>query len=400
MSELAQAETGIYLEESDNLIRIPEPRKDSAEIIPLKPGAGTGTSETDVLPEIEPAEKDIVSTQTDINEGLDDVDILDPGPTERDLDLIRVYLTDIGKVALLTAEQEVDLSKRYEAGLFAAEKLRIGKGLWALSPERERDLTELATDGQRARNHMLEANLRLAVSLAKRYQGKGLGLMDLIQEGNIGLIRAVEKFDYTKGYKFSTYATWWIRQALQRAIADQGRTIRVPVHMVERINILLRIQREFLVVNGREPSYEEIAAEANERKQAKGEVKDKDLLTPEKVEETLSFGKETLSLETPIGETGEGMLGDFIQDSDETSAVEVVSFGLLQRQLDHVLNNLPERSKHVVQQRFGLLDGRPRTLDEIAVELGLTRERIRQIEKETITKLKMSEDAVRLKDYL
>jgi len=303
-------------------------------------------------------------------------------------DLVRVYLTDIGKVALLNAEQEVDLAKRIEAGLFAAEKLRAAdaKETRKIAAKLRRDLEFIATDGVRARNHLLEANLRLVVSLAKRYQGKGLTLLDLIQEGNIGLVRAVEKFDYTKGYKFSTYATWWIRQALQRAIADQGRTIRVPVHMVEQINKALRVKRDLATELGREPTFDEL-----------GQALD---MTGERVEEILGYGRETLSLETPVGDDGTATFGEFIEDADAPVAADVVDFGLLQDRLRSVLGTLPDRSATVMRMRFGLDDGRARTLDEVGKELGLTRERIRQIERDTIKDLRKSDTAATLKAWL
>ncbi|HET6818730.1 MAG TPA: RNA polymerase sigma factor [Mycobacteriales bacterium] len=303
-------------------------------------------------------------------------------------DLVRVYLTDIGRVALLTAEQEVDLAKRIEAGLFAAEKIRAAdaKETKKIPAKLRRDLEEISADGTRARNHLLEANLRLVVSLAKRYQGKGLTLLDLIQEGNIGLVRAVEKFDYTKGYKFSTYATWWIRQALQRAIADQGRTIRVPVHMVEQINKALRVKRDLATELGREPTFEEL-----------GKVLE---MTAERVEEILGYGRETLSLETPVGDDGTATFGEFIEDADAPVAADVVDFGLLQDRLRLVLGTLPERSASVMRMRFGLDDGRARTLDEVGKELGLTRERIRQIERDTLRELRKSDTAATLKAWL
>src|SRR3954447_3845020 len=303
-------------------------------------------------------------------------------------DLVRVYLTDIGRVALLTAEQEVDLAKRIEAGLFAAEKLRQidAKEAPKPKPRMRKDLEWIAADGTRARNHLLEANLRLVVSLAKRYQGKGLTLLDLIQEGNIGLVRAVEKFDYTKGYKFSTYATWWIRQALQRAIADQGRTIRVPVHMVEQINKALRVKRDLATELGREPTFDEL-----------GKALD---MTGERVEEILGYGRETLSLETPVGDDGTATFGEFIEDADAPVAADVVDFGLLQDRLRAVLGTLPDRSAAVMRMRFGLDDGRSRTLDEVGKELGLTRERIRQIERDTLKDLRRSQTAATLKAWL
>jgi len=303
-------------------------------------------------------------------------------------DLVRVYLTDIGRVALLTAEQEVELAKRIEAGLYAQEKLRMAdaKEIAKIPVKLRRDLQLIAADGGRARNHLLEANLRLVVSLAKRYQGKGLTLLDLIQEGNIGLVRAVEKFDYTKGYKFSTYATWWIRQALQRAIADQGRTIRVPVHMVEQINKALRVKRDLATEYGREPTFEEIGVVLE--------------MTAERVEEILGYGRETLSLETPVGDDGTATFGEFIEDMDAPIAADVVDFGLLQDRLRSVLSTLPERSAVVMRMRFGLDDGRARTLDEVGKELGLTRERIRQIERDTLKELRKSEVASTLKAWL
>jgi RNA polymerase primary sigma factor len=303
-------------------------------------------------------------------------------------DLVRVYLTDIGRVALLTAEQEVELAKRIEAGLYAQEKLRQAdaKEIAKIPVKLRRDLEAIAADGARARNHLLEANLRLVVSLAKRYQGKGLTLLDLIQEGNIGLVRAVEKFDYTKGYKFSTYATWWIRQALQRAIADQGRTIRVPVHMVEQINKALRVKRDLATEYGREPTFEEIGVVLE--------------MSAERVEEILGYGRETLSLETPVGDDGTATFGEFIEDMDAPIAADVVDFGLLQDRLRAVLSTLPERSAVVMRMRFGLDDGRSRTLDEVGKELGLTRERIRQIERDTLRELRRSDSAATLKAWL
>ena len=303
-------------------------------------------------------------------------------------DLVRVYLTDIGRVALLTAEMEVDLARRIEAGLYASEKMRQAdaKEIAKIPIKLRRDLQAVAADGGRARNHLLEANLRLVVSLAKRYQGKGLTLLDLIQEGNIGLVRAVEKFDYTKGYKFSTYATWWIRQALQRAIADQGRTIRVPVHMVEQINKALRVKRDLATEYGREPTFAEIGVVLE--------------MTAERIEEILGYGRETLSLETPVGDDGTATFGEFIEDMDAPIAADVVDFGLLQDRLRSVLGTLPDRSAVVMRMRFGLDDGRSRTLDEVGKALGLTRERIRQIERDTLRELRRSDTAATLKAWL
>jgi RNA polymerase primary sigma factor len=303
-------------------------------------------------------------------------------------DLVRAYLKEIGKVPLLTAEQEVELAQRIEAGLFAAEKIRQADQGEApkLSAALRRDLDWLVNDGQRAKRHLLEANLRLVVSIAKRYLGRGMLFLDLIQEGNLGLIRAVEKFDYTKGYKFSTYATWWIRQAITRAMADQARTIRIPVHMVEQINKLTRVQREMLQELGREPTPEELAKELD--------------MTPEKVVEIQGYAREPVSLETTIGDDQDSSLGDFIEDADAPVAAEVVSYGLMQEQLGEVLRTLTDREAAVVKMRFGLVDGQPRTLDEIGREFGLTRERIRQIESKTLSKLRHPSRSQKLRDYL
>jgi len=308
-------------------------------------------------------------------------------------DSVRAYLKQIGKVALLNAEEEVDLAKRIEAGLYASERLRqaeearaSGKKGEQVSPQLRRDLNWIVRDGERAKNHLLEANLRLVVSLAKRYTGRGMAFLDLIQEGNLGLIRAVEKFDYTKGYKFSTYATWWIRQAITRAMADQARTIRIPVHMVEVINKLGRIQRELLQDLGREPTPEELAKEMD--------------ITPEKVLEIQQYAREPISLDQTIGDEGDSQLGDFIEDSEAVVAVDAVSFTLLQDQLTSVLQTLSEREAGVVRLRFGLTDGQPRTLDEIGQVYGVTRERIRQIESKTMSKLRHPSRSQVLRDYL
>jgi len=302
-------------------------------------------------------------------------------------DSVRAYLKQIGKVALLNAEEEVDLAKRIEAGLYAAERLRqADEANEKLTTQMRRDLRWIVRDGERAKNHLLEANLRLVVSLAKRYTGRGMAFLDLIQEGNLGLIRAVEKFDYTKGYKFSTYATWWIRQAITRAMADQARTIRIPVHMVEVINKLGRIQRELLQDLGREPTPEELAKEMD--------------ITPDKVLEIQQYAREPISLDQTIGDEGDSQLGDFIEDSEAVVAVDAVSFTLLQDQLQSVLQTLSEREAGVVKLRFGLTDGQPRTLDEIGQVYGVTRERIRQIESKTMSKLRHPSRSQVLRDYL
>jgi len=299
-------------------------------------------------------------------------------------DPVKDYLKQIGKVPLLNAEQEVELAKRIEAGLFAEEKLADGGR--AMPHDVRGDLEWIAEDGRRAKNHLLEANLRLVVSLAKRYTGRGMLFLDLIQEGNLGLIRAVEKFDYTKGYKFSTYATWWIRQAITRAMADQARTIRIPVHMVEVINKLARVQRQMLQDLGREPTPEELAAELD--------------MTPEKVIEVQKYGREPISLHTPLGEDGDSEFGDLIEDSEAIQPGEAVSFTLLQEQLHSVLDTLSEREAGVVSMRFGLTDGQPKTLDEIGKVYGVTRERIRQIESKTMSKLRHPSRSQVLRDYL
>ena len=298
-------------------------------------------------------------------------------------DPVKDYLKQIGKVPLLNAEQEVELAKRIEAGLFAEEKLAERENL---STDARIDLEWIAEDGTRAKNHLLEANLRLVVSLAKRYTGRGMLFLDLIQEGNLGLIRAVEKFDYTKGYKFSTYATWWIRQAITRAMADQARTIRIPVHMVEVINKLARVQRQMLQDLGREPTPDELAVELD--------------MTPEKVVEVQKYGREPISLHTPLGEDGDSEFGDLIEDSEAIQPGEAVSFTLLQEQLHSVLDTLSEREAGVVSMRFGLTDGQPKTLDEIGKVYGVTRERIRQIESKTMSKLRHPSRSQVLRDYL
>jgi RNA polymerase primary sigma factor len=302
-------------------------------------------------------------------------------------DSVRAYLKQIGKVALLNAEEEVELAKRIEAGLYCTQLMtEFAEKGEKLPAAQRRDYQWICRDGDRAKNHLLEANLRLVVSLAKRYTGRGMAFLDLIQEGNLGLIRAVEKFDYTKGYKFSTYATWWIRQAITRAMADQARTIRIPVHMVEVINKLGRIQRELLQDLGREPTPEELAKEMD--------------ITPEKVLEIQQYAREPISLDQTIGDEGDSQLGDFIEDSEAVVAVDAVSFTLLQDQLQSVLETLSEREAGVVRLRFGLTDGQPRTLDEIGQVYGVTRERIRQIESKTMSKLRHPSRSQVLRDYL
>jgi RNA polymerase primary sigma factor len=342
---------------------------------------------------VEAAASDAASSATDGDFEWDDEESEALKQARRDAELtasadsVRAYLKQIGKVPLLNAEQEVELAKRIEAGLYAAERLRAcDEGEEKIERNFERDLRWIGRDGERAKNHLLEANLRLVVSLAKRYTGRGMAFLDLIQEGNLGLIRAVEKFDYTKGYKFSTYATWWIRQAITRAMADQARTIRIPVHMVEVINKLGRIQRELLQDLGREPTPEELAKEMD--------------ITPEKVLEIQQYAREPISLDQTIGDEGDSQLGDFIEDSEAVVAVDAVSFSLLQDQLQQVLQTLSEREAGVVRLRFGLTDGQPRTLDEIGQVYGVTRERIRQIESKTMSKLRHPSRSQVLRDYL
>ncbi|MGJ0204453.1 RNA polymerase sigma factor [Leucobacter sp. gxy201] len=303
-----------------------------------------------------------------------------PGATA---DPVKDYLKQIGKVALLNAAEEVELAMRIEAGLFAEEKLATEKGL----PKKlTRELKWVARDGQRAKSHLLGANLRLVVSLAKRYTGRGMQFLDLIQEGNLGLIRAVEKFDYTKGFKFSTYATWWIRQAITRAMADQARTIRIPVHMVEVINKLARVQRQMLQDLGREPTPEELSRELD--------------MTPEKVVEVQKYGREPISLHTPLGEDGDSEFGDLIEDTEAVVPADAVGFTMLQQQLEQLLDSLSEREAGVIRMRFGLGDGMPKTLDQIGDTFGVTRERIRQIESKTMAKLRHPSRSQQLRDYL
>ena len=306
--------------------------------------------------------------------------VMIPGATA---DPVKDYLKQIGKVALLNAAEEVELAMRIEAGLFAEDKLATTKNL----PKKlERELKWVAKDGQRAKAHLLGANLRLVVSLAKRYTGRGMQFLDLIQEGNLGLIRAVEKFDYTKGFKFSTYATWWIRQAITRAMADQARTIRIPVHMVEVINKLARVQRQMLQDLGREPTPEELSQELD--------------MTPEKVIEVQKYGREPISLHTPLGEDGDSEFGDLIEDTEAVVPADAVGFTMLQHQLESLLDSLSEREAGVIRMRFGLGDGMPKTLDQIGDTFGVTRERIRQIESKTMAKLRHPSRSQSLRDYL
>jgi RNA polymerase primary sigma factor len=347
---------------------------DQAEPVePLEPTEPAGPDEAMLAAEEETAEEE-----------LDDLPSLDEvasrGPST---DLVRVYLREIGKVPLLTADQEVDLARRVEAGLFAAEKLALDGGL---DRSLVLELKQVEADGQRAKRQLIEANLRLVVSIAKRYAGRGLPFLDLIQEGNLGLIRAVEKFDYTKGYKFSTYASWWIRQAISRAIADQARTIRVPVHMVETINRILRTQRQLVQDLGREPSAAEVATRVD--------------LPLERVEEIRRLAIEPVSIHLPIGEDDGSELGDLIEDSEAVAPLESASYQLLQGHLDAVLNNLGERERQVVRLRYGLTDGEPHTLEEVGQVFGVTRERVRQIEAKTLAKLRHPTYAGQLRDYL
>ncbi len=315
----------------------------------------------------------------------DDIPVQSTAITGATADPVKDYLKQIGKVALLNAVQEVELAKRIEAGLFAEEKLSQ-MDAQEKRTQLGRDLAWVARDGQKAKNHLLGANLRLVVSLAKRYTGRGMQFLDLIQEGNLGLIRAVEKFDFTKGFKFSTYATWWIRQAITRAMADQARTIRIPVHMVEVINKLARVQRQMLQDLGREPTAEELAQELD--------------MTPEKVVEVQKYGREPISLHTPLGEDGDSEFGDLIEDTEAVVPADAVGFTMLQRQLETLLDSLSEREAGVIKMRFGLGDGQPKTLDQIGETFGVTRERIRQIESKTMAKLRHPSRSQALRDYL
>ncbi|GER23549.1 hypothetical protein NCCP1664_20440 [Zafaria cholistanensis] len=377
--------------------------EDQDDVEPDGPEGDVVVEEIDVVEDLEVAEEDAEDESTeevaaapaaapaeDETKGFIITSDEDDAPQQQVLvagataDPVKDYLKQIGKVALLNAEQEVDLALRIEAGLYAEEKLKADDG--SMDKRLRWDLEQIVHDGKIAKNHLLEANLRLVVSLAKRYTGRGMLFLDLIQEGNLGLIRAVEKFDYTKGFKFSTYATWWIRQAITRAMADQARTIRIPVHMVEVINKLARVQRQMLQDLGREPTPDELAKELD--------------MTPEKVVEVQKYGREPISLHTPLGEDGDSEFGDLIEDSEAVVPADAVSFTLLQEQLHSVLDTLSEREAGVVAMRFGLTDGQPKTLDEIGKVYGVTRERIRQIESKTMSKLRHPSRSQVLRDYL
>jgi RNA polymerase primary sigma factor len=341
------------------------------------------TEDSDADPATESISIQLPADALVLSDDDDDIPVQNLTITGATADPVKDYLKQIGKVALLNAELEVELAKRIEAGLFAEEKLATEK---SLTPADRRDYNWVVKDGQRAKAHLLEANLRLVVSLAKRYTGRGMQFLDLIQEGNLGLIRAVEKFDYTKGYKFSTYATWWIRQAITRAMADQARTIRIPVHMVEVINKLARVQRQLLQDLGREPTPEELAAELD--------------MTPEKVVEVQKYGREPISLSTPLGEDGDSEFGDLIEDTEAVVPADAVGFTMLQQELDRVLESLHPREAGVIRSRFGLGDGVQMTLDQIGEKFGVTRERIRQIESKTMSKLRHPSRSQLLRDYL
>ncbi|WP_113699490.1 RNA polymerase sigma factor [Nonomuraea lactucae] len=389
-SEDADDDEDIELDGDVELEDLEDIEVDDEEIV----AEGDAEPEGDDDTEDDPKAADVaatVATEKNEDEVLilsdddDDAPVAQVAAAGATADPVKDYLKQIGKVPLLNAEQEVELAKRIEAGLFAEEQLGGGESE-GLPVDVRAELEWIAEDGRRAKNHLLEANLRLVVSLAKRYTGRGMLFLDLIQEGNLGLIRAVEKFDYTKGYKFSTYATWWIRQAITRAMADQARTIRIPVHMVEVINKLARVQRQMLQDLGREPTPEELARELD--------------MTPEKVVEVQKYGREPISLHTPLGEEGDSEFGDLIEDSEAIVPADAVSFTLLQEQLHSVLDTLSEREAGVVSMRFGLTDGQPKTLDEIGKVYGVTRERIRQIESKTMSKLRHPSRSQVLRDYL
>ncbi|MDO9395662.1 MAG: RNA polymerase sigma factor [Herbiconiux sp.] len=359
-----------------------EAADDTPEVVATDDDAEAGDDDTAkpaAAPEVLPTGALVLSLVDDD----DDVPVYSTTITGATADPVKDYLKQIGKVALLNAAEEVELAMRIEAGLFAEDKLANTDNL---SPSAKRELQWVAKDGQRAKSHLLGANLRLVVSLAKRYTGRGMQFLDLIQEGNLGLIRAVEKFDYTKGFKFSTYATWWIRQAITRAMADQARTIRIPVHMVEVINKLARVQRQMLQDLGREPTPEELSRELD--------------MTPEKVVEVQKYGREPISLHTPLGEDGDSEFGDLIEDTEAVVPADAVGFTMLQKQLESLLDSLSEREAGVIRMRFGLGDGMPKTLDQIGDTFGVTRERIRQIESKTMAKLRHPSRSQSLRDYL
>jgi RNA polymerase primary sigma factor len=383
ITDVAEVADALAVDEADGpeAAEGPEPGQPSAETDGEADGAEVATAQVVKIAPDGAGEDEEIFVFGDDDDDLPAAQVAVAGATA---DPVKDYLKQIGKVPLLNAEQEVELAKRIEAGLFAEEKLAEGRR--TLNTDARIDLEWIAEDGTRAKNHLLEANLRLVVSLAKRYTGRGMLFLDLIQEGNLGLIRAVEKFDYTKGYKFSTYATWWIRQAITRAMADQARTIRIPVHMVEVINKLARVQRQMLQDLGREPTPDELAIELD--------------MTPEKVVEVQKYGREPISLHTPLGEDGDSEFGDLIEDSEAIQPGEAVSFTLLQEQLHSVLDTLSEREAGVVSMRFGLTDGQPKTLDEIGKVYGVTRERIRQIESKTMSKLRHPSRSQVLRDYL
>ena len=371
-------------EDEDDLEPVAEIVAEAVEIADLADEDSTeAAAEEETEPEADTATLAIASEVLVLTDVEDDIPVQNLTISGATADPVKDYLKQIGKVALLNAELEVELAKRIEAGLFAEEKLATEKNL---SAEDRRDLRWVVKDGQRAKSHLLEANLRLVVSLAKRYTGRGMQFLDLIQEGNLGLIRAVEKFDYTKGFKFSTYATWWIRQAITRAMADQARTIRIPVHMVEVINKLARVQRQLLQDLGREPTPEELAAELD--------------MTPEKVVEVQKYGREPISLSTPLGEDGDSEFGDLIEDTEAVVPADAVGFTMLQQELERVLDSLHPREAGVIRSRFGLGDGVQMTLDQIGEKFGVTRERIRQIESKTMSKLRHPSRSQLLRDYL
>ncbi len=339
--------------------------------------AGPTTTREPAIPGQRTDSDRVETTFVEREVSADDLDAQGPSA-----DLVRVYLNGIGRTALLTAEQEVDLAKRIEAGVFAQHMLESNK---RLSTQRRVDLKMIVRDGNRARNHLLVANLRLVVSLAKRYTGRGMPLLDLIQEGNLGLIRAVEKFDYTKGFKFSTYATWWIRQAISRGMADQGRTIRLPVHLVEQVNKLSRLKRELHQQLGRDATLAELAHESG--------------IPEEKISDLLDHARDPVSLDMPVGTDEEAPLGDFIEDTESTSAENAVVAGFMHDDIDRVLRTLDDRERTVVRLRYGLDDGRPRTLDEIGRVFGISRERVRQIERDSMAKLRTGDRSEVLRAY-